>query len=162
MDLVRIRFLFHPPLSEKTTFVYSRLLPYLPDHGNIVGSIVQALCAKTYAVFDDVKASKWQAAEVYSEPRRFRGTCSNRLISEFAHTRPHLPRAYCLCIVSSLFIISQASAIIVSFVETLWVATLLLRLAYRSLFGSCPTITIEWFRMAHFSENLGIVSFAPR
>lgn len=103
------------------------------------------------------------------------------LISDFAHTRLRIPRAYCLCIVSSLFIISQASAIIVSSVETLWVATLLLGLAYGSLFGSCPTIMIEWFGMrkaiflciitrfasthipspAHFSENWGFVSFSP-
>ena len=72
------------------------------------------------------------------------------LISDFAHTRLRIPRAYCLCIVSSLFIISQASAIMVSSVETLWVATLLLGLAYGSLFGSYPTILIEWFGMCKY------------
>ena len=67
------------------------------------------------------------------------------LVSDFAHTRLRLPRAYCFCIVSSLFIVSQATAIIVSSVETLWIATLLLGFAYGSLFGSCPAVVIEWF-----------------
>lgn len=31
---------------------------------NNVGSIAQALYAKTHAVYDDVEASKWQAAQV--------------------------------------------------------------------------------------------------
>jgi MFS family permease len=87
--------------------------------------------------------------------------CIPGLISDFAYTRLRLPRVYSLCIVSSLFIISQAAAIIVSSVEALWVATLLLGLAYGSLFGSCPTIMIEWFGLAHFSENMGYVFLSP-
>ena len=71
--------------------------------------------------------------------------CILGLISDFTHTRLRLPRTYCLCIVSSLFIISQVTAIAVSSVETLWIATLLLGLAYGSLFGSYPAIMIEWF-----------------
>jgi len=43
----------------------------------------------------------------------------------------------------------------------LWIATLLLGFAYGSLFGSCPAIIIEWFGLAHFSENMGYVSFSP-
>ena len=137
---------------------------------NNVGSISQALYAKTHAVYDDVEASKWQAAQVsILSLGNFAGrvligevcasltcliltNCIPGIISDFAHTRLRLPRAYCLCIVSSLFIISQATAIIVSSVETLWVATLLLGLAYGSLFGSCPTIIIEWFGLgkSHF------------
>lgn len=66
-------------------------------------------------------------------------------MSDFTHTRLRVPRAYLLCIVSSLFIISQGAAIAVSSVETLWIASLLLGLAYGSLFGSYPTVMIEWF-----------------
>jgi len=129
---------------------------------NNVGSISQALYAKTHEVYDDVEASKWQAAQVsILSLGNFAGRILIGLISDFAHTRLRLPRAYCLCIVSSLFIISQATAIIVSSVETLWVATLLLGLAYGSLFGSCPTIIIEWFGLAHLSENWGYASFSP-
>ena len=130
---------------------------------NNVGSIAQALYAKEHTVYDDVEASKWQAAQVsILSLGNFAGriligevfaplaclNLTNRipgLISDSAHTRLHLPRAYCLCIVSFLFIISQATAMIVSSVETLWIATLLLGLAYGALFGSYPTIMIEWF-----------------
>ena len=130
---------------------------------NNVGSIAQALYAKTHTVYDDVEASKWQAAQVsILSLANFAGriligeanpssTCrkpnqrGEGLTSDFAYTRLRLPRAYCLCIVSSLFIISQATAIIVSSVETLWVATFLLGLAYGAMSGSYPTIMIEWF-----------------
>ena len=130
---------------------------------NNVGSISQALYAKAHTVYDDVEASKWQAAQVsILSLGNFAGriligdvctplTCvilTNfvpGLVSDFVHTRLRLPRAYCLCIVSTLFIISQTIAIMVSSVETLWVATLLLGFAYGSLFGSSPTIIIDWF-----------------
>ncbi|KAG6375350.1 major facilitator superfamily domain-containing protein [Boletus reticuloceps] len=129
---------------------------------NNVGSISQALYAKTHTVYDDVEAAKWQAAQVsILSLGNFAGRILVGLISDFGHIRLRIPRAYCLCIVSSLFIVSQATAMIVSSVETLWVATLLLGLAYGFLFGSCPSIMIEWFGMAHFSENWGYLSFSP-
>ncbi|KAI9566752.1 major facilitator superfamily domain-containing protein [Boletus coccyginus] len=129
---------------------------------NNVGSISQALYAKSHTVYDDVEASKWQAAQVsILSLGSFAGRVLIGLISDFAHIRLRIPRAYCLCIVSSLFIISQATVIVISSVETLWLATLLLGLAYGSLFGSCPTILIEWFGLAHFSENWGYASFSP-
>ncbi|KAF8120704.1 major facilitator superfamily domain-containing protein [Boletus edulis] len=145
---------------------------------NNVGSISQALYAKTHTVYDDVEAAKWQAAqvsilslgnfagriligEVCATPSLALTNYVQGLISDFGHIRLRIPRAYCLCIVSSLFIVSQATAMTVSSVETLWVATLLLGLAYGFLFGSCPTIMIEWFGMAHFSENWGYLSFSP-
>jgi len=129
---------------------------------NNVGSIAQALYAKTHPVYDDVEASKWQAAQVsILSLGNFSGRILIGLISDFAHTRLRLPRVNCLCIVSCGFILSQAAAMIVSSVETLWIATLLLGLAYGSLFGSLPTIMIEWFGLAHLAENLGFVAFSP-
>ncbi|KAG9309730.1 major facilitator superfamily domain-containing protein [Chiua virens] len=129
---------------------------------NNVGSISQALYAKTHPVYDDIEASKWQAAQVsVLSLGNFAGRILIGLISDFTHNRLHLPRTYCLCIVSSLFIVSQATAIAVSSVKTLWIATLLLGLAYGSLFGSLPAIMIDWFGLAHFSENWGYVSFSP-
>jgi hypothetical protein len=59
--------------------------------------------------------------------------------------RLHLPRAYCFCIVSTLFVVSQLSVISVDDVAHLWKATALLGLAYGSLFGIAPTIIIDWF-----------------
>ncbi|KIK91177.1 hypothetical protein PAXRUDRAFT_831061 [Paxillus rubicundulus Ve08.2h10] len=129
---------------------------------NNVGSISQALYAKANPMYDDLEASKWQAAQVSTVSiGNFAGRILIGLISDFTRNRLHLPRAYCLCIVSSLFIISQAFAIGISSVQSLWMASSLLGLAYGSLFGICPTIVIEWFGLAHLSENWGFVSFAP-
>ncbi|KAG9312377.1 hypothetical protein JVU11DRAFT_6753 [Chiua virens] len=124
---------------------------------NNVGAISQALYAKTHAVYDDIEASKWQAAQVsILSLGNFAGRIAiGSFLSDFTHTHLRFPRAYCLCIVSSLFIISQATAIAVSSVKTLWIATLLSGFAYGSLFGSFPAIMIDRFGMAHFSENWG-------
>jgi hypothetical protein len=67
------------------------------------------------------------------------------LIADLIRFRLRLPRAYCFCIVSTLFVVSQLSAISVNDVAHLWKATALLGLAYGSLFGICPTIVIDWF-----------------
>ncbi|KAF9224559.1 MFS general substrate transporter [Gyrodon lividus] len=129
---------------------------------NNVGSISQALYAKANPIYDDIEASKWQAAQVsILSIGNFAGRILIGLISDFTRNRLHLPRAYCLCIVSALFIISQAFAIGISSVQSLWMASALLGLAYGSLFGVCPTIVIEWFGLAHLSENWGYASLAP-
>ncbi|KAF9236916.1 major facilitator superfamily domain-containing protein [Melanogaster broomeanus] len=129
---------------------------------NNVGSISQALYAKANPIYDEVEALKWQAAQVSTvSVGNFAGRIIIGLISDFTRNRLNLPRAYCLCIVSAAFIVSQAFAIGVSSVESLWMASTLLGLAYGSLFGICPTIMIEWFGLAHLSENWGYVSFAP-
>ncbi|KIJ58855.1 hypothetical protein HYDPIDRAFT_101889 [Hydnomerulius pinastri MD-312] len=129
---------------------------------NNVGSISQALYAKANPIYDDLEASKWQAAQVSTVSiGNFAGRILIGLISDFTRNRLHLPRAYCLCIVSSLFIVSQAFAIGITSVQSLWMASALLGLAYGSLFGICPTIVIEWFGLAHLSENWGYASLAP-
>ncbi|KAF8839371.1 MFS general substrate transporter [Paxillus ammoniavirescens] len=129
---------------------------------NNVGSISQALYAKANPIYDALEASKWQASQVSTlSIGNFAGRILIGSISDFAHNRLHLPRVYCLCIVSCLFIISQVFAIGISSVQSLWMASSLLGLAYGSLFGLCPTIIIEWFGLAHFSENLGYTFPAP-
>ncbi|KAH7916644.1 major facilitator superfamily domain-containing protein [Hygrophoropsis aurantiaca] len=129
---------------------------------NNVGSISQALYAKGNPSYDEIEASRWQATQVSIISI---GNCAGRIligiISDFARIRLHLPRAYCLCIVSTLFIISQIVAINVYDVAHLWQASGLLGLAYGGLFGICPTIVIDWFGLAHLSENWGYVSFSP-
>ncbi|KIJ21223.1 hypothetical protein PAXINDRAFT_107124 [Paxillus involutus ATCC 200175] len=129
---------------------------------NNVGSISQALYAKANPIYDGLEASKWQAAQVSTlSIGNFAGRILIGSISDVTRNRLHLPRAYCLCIVSCLFIISQAFAIGISSVQSLWMASSLLGLAYGSLFGLCPTIVIEWFGLAHLSENWGYTSLAP-
>ncbi|KAF8839373.1 MFS general substrate transporter [Paxillus ammoniavirescens] len=129
---------------------------------NNVGSISQALYAKANPMYDGLEASKWQAAQVSTlSIGNFAGRILIGPISDFTRNRLHLPRAYSLCIVSCLFIISQAFAIGISSVQSLWIASSLLGLAYGSLFCLCPTIVIEWFGLAHLSENWGYTSLAP-
>ncbi|KAL4075473.1 hypothetical protein J3A83DRAFT_4220212 [Scleroderma citrinum] len=91
----------------------------------------------------------------------FAGRIVMGLISDFMHTRLRISRAYCMCIVSSLFIISQVLATNLSDVNTLWIATILLGFAYGSMAGQLPAIMIEWFGLAHLSENAGWASIVP-
>ncbi|KAI5988455.1 major facilitator superfamily domain-containing protein [Pisolithus marmoratus] len=129
---------------------------------NNIGSISLALFAKSNPNYDEVEASKWQAAQVSTlSVGNFVGRILSGLVSDFIRNRLHLPRAYSLCIVSSLFIISQASAMAISSVSTLWIATATLGVAYGSLYGALPSIIIDWFGLAHLSENWGYVTLAP-
>ncbi|KIK22453.1 hypothetical protein PISMIDRAFT_102363 [Pisolithus microcarpus 441] len=129
---------------------------------NNVGSISLALFAKSNPNYEEEEASKLQAAQVSTlSVGNFAGRILIGLISDFTRSQFQLPRAYSLCIVSSLFIISQAFAIGISSVGTLWMATAFLGFAYGSLFGCLPAIAIDWFGLAHLSENLGYLSLAP-
>ncbi|KAL4067163.1 major facilitator superfamily domain-containing protein [Scleroderma yunnanense] len=129
---------------------------------NNVGSIVLALYAQSNPEYDHLEASKRQAAQVSTlSVGNFAGRIVMGLTSDFMRTHLRISRAYCMCIVSSLFIISQVLAMNLSDVNTLWIATVLLGFAYGGLFGQMPAIMIEWFGLAHFSENSGWTSIAP-
>lgn len=129
---------------------------------NNVGSISQALYAKGNPNYDELEASRWQAAQVSTlSVCNFAGRILIGLIADLIRFRLRLPRAYCFCIVSTLFVVSQLSAISVNDVAHLWKATALLGLAYGSLFGICPTIVIDWFGLSHLSENWGFISLSP-
>ena len=56
-----------------------------------------------------------------------------------------MPRSFCISLVAALFVISQLAVYNVENVNNLWKASALLGVAYGSLFGLFPTITIEWF-----------------
>ncbi|KAG2124677.1 major facilitator superfamily domain-containing protein [Suillus clintonianus] len=129
---------------------------------NNVGSISQALYAKGNPNYDELEASRWQAAQVSTlSICNFAGRILIGLIADLTRIRLRLPRAYCFCIVSTLFVISQLTAINVNDVAHLWKATAILGLAYGSLFGIAPTIVIDWFGLSHLSENWGYVSLSP-
>ncbi|KAG2365271.1 MFS general substrate transporter [Suillus spraguei] len=129
---------------------------------NNVGSISQALYAKGNPNYDELEASQWQAAQVSTlSVCNFAGRILIGLIADLMRIRLRLPRAYCLSIVSTLFVISQLSAVSVNNVTHLWKATALLGLAQGSLFGIAPTIVIDWFGLSHLSENWGFVSLSP-
>lgn len=146
------------------SFSLSRATPCVIEADiNNVGSISHALYANSNPNYNEAEASEWQTSQVstlsvcnfagrvfigevslcaYYIPRLTHGT---GLVSDFIRNRLDLPRSYCLCLVSILFIISQATAISVTSVNTLWIATTVLGVAYGSLWGIIPTINIEWF-----------------
>jgi len=129
---------------------------------NNVGSISLALYAQSNPDYDPVEAVKWQAKQVSTiSIGNFSGRLIIGLISDFIHTRLHLPRTYSLCLVSFVFIVSQAVAISITSVDTLWIASAVLGLAYGNLWGGLPAIIIDWFGLAHLSENWGYVALAP-
>ncbi|KZT23204.1 MFS general substrate transporter [Neolentinus lepideus HHB14362 ss-1] len=129
---------------------------------NNVGSISEALSAKGNPNYDQIEASRWQASQVSTVSIT---NCLGRflvgILADFAKNQLHLPRSYCATVVSTLFLISQLTAISIGDVSELWKASALLGLSYGSMFGLYPTLCIEWFGMPHFSENWGFLSLAP-
>lgn len=129
---------------------------------NNVGLITLALYAKANPVYDEIAVSAWQTAQVSILSI---SNCAGRIligmISDFMQTYLHLPRAYSLCIVSSLFIISQMAVMSVSSITALWMASVMVGVAYGSLLGVLPSVVIDWFGLAHQSENSGWVMLSP-
>ncbi|KAL0948954.1 hypothetical protein HGRIS_009059 [Hohenbuehelia grisea] len=129
---------------------------------NNVGSMSQALYAKANSPYDPLKAGEWQATQVSMiSLNNFAGRIIIGLISDFAKTRLHVPRSYCLVIVSCTLLASQLYAASVEEVTSLWKASMILGLGYGSVFSMFPSMCIEWFGLPHFSENWGFLSMAP-
>ncbi|KAJ7235305.1 major facilitator superfamily domain-containing protein [Mycena haematopus] len=129
---------------------------------NNVGSMSQALFAQTHPVYDEVEASKWQATQVSTiSVMNFAGRIIIGLISDSVKNRFGFPRSYSLMLVSSLFFSSQLLAAQISDVTDLWKASALVGLSYGTIFGIFPTVCIEFFGLAHFSENWGFLSLSP-
>ncbi|THH01153.1 hypothetical protein EW145_g6962 [Phellinidium pouzarii] len=129
---------------------------------NNVGSISQALFAQGNPEFDEIESAKWQSMQVSIISI---ANCLGRILSgvgaDLVKNQLSAPRTYCLCVVAVLFVTSQVLAAHITNVEGLWHASALLGLAYGGVFGLYPTIAIEWFGLAHFSENWGFVSLSP-
>ncbi|KAI5117521.1 hypothetical protein M0805_009529 [Coniferiporia weirii] len=129
---------------------------------NNVGSISQALFAKGNPDFDEIESAKWQSMQVSIISI---ANCLGRILSgvgaDLVKNRLGAPRTYCLCVVATAFVLSQVLVTHIENVENLWRASALLGLAYGGVFGLYPTIVIEWFGLAHFSENWGFVSVSP-
>ncbi|KAJ7074054.1 major facilitator superfamily domain-containing protein [Mycena amicta] len=129
---------------------------------NNVGSMSQALYAKASPTYDEVEASKWQAAQVSTiSVMNFSGRIIIGLISDNIKNRFGFPRSYSLLIVSTLFFSSQLLALQITAVEDLWKASVLVGLSYGTIFGLFPTVCIEFFGLSHFSENWGFLSLSP-
>ena len=58
-----------------------------------------------------------------------------------------MPRSYCLVLVAVMFFVSQIVAGSVNDITHLWIASILIGLAYGGVFSLFPTVCIEWFGM---------------
>ncbi|OCH93252.1 MFS general substrate transporter [Obba rivulosa] len=129
---------------------------------NNVGLISQALFTKGNPDYDEAKSSQWQATQVSTiSVMNCIGRISIGIIADFSRNYLHFPRSFCITLVAALFVISQIMAFYIDDVSDLWKASAMLGWAYGSLMGLFPTVTIEWFGLAHFSENWGCVSLSP-
>jgi len=129
---------------------------------NNAGSIAQALFAHGNAGYDETESSAWQAAQVSIISL---ANCFGRVLISIAadavKSRVHVPRSFCIPPVSALFICALLMLIMISDVHHLWAASGFIGFAYGCWFGLLPAISIEWFGLAHFSENWGIISIFP-
>ncbi|KAI0002902.1 major facilitator superfamily domain-containing protein [Russula compacta] len=129
---------------------------------NNVGSVAQALLAHGNPSYDEAESSAWQAAQVSAiSLASFFGRVAIGIVADKAKSRLRVPRSFCLPLVTTFFILALLLLIAIDNVHHLWTASGLLGLAYGCWFGLLPTISIEWFGLAHFSENWGIVSVFP-
>ncbi|KAH9963274.1 major facilitator superfamily domain-containing protein [Russula dissimulans] len=129
---------------------------------NNVGSMAQTLLVHDNPAYNEAESSAWQAAQVSAlSLANFSGRVVIGIVADMAKSRFRVPRAFCLPLVTALFIFSLLSLISIGDVRHLWMASVLLGLGYGCWFGLLPTISIEWFGLDHFSENWGIISLFP-
>ncbi|KAF8812664.1 MFS general substrate transporter [Phlegmacium glaucopus] len=129
---------------------------------NNVGSMSRCLYAHDNSLYDEAQALKWQAAQVSAiSLSNFGGRILIGFFSDFAKRLYKTPRSHSLALVSFLCLISQVVAGNVSNVSNLWIASALLGLAHGSIAALVPTVSLEWFGLPHFSENMGYVCISP-
>jgi len=128
---------------------------------NNVGLMARALALKDATNLDEQENVKWQTLQVSTFSI---ASCIGRIligvIADFTKHRG-MRRAWCIPTVATSFLISQLVGLRVRDIEHLQYAVTLVGISYGGVFGLLPTITIEWFGMAHFSENWGLVSLSP-
>jgi len=123
---------------------------------NNVGSMVQALLAHENSEYDQVASLKLQSQQVsYISLCSFGGRITIGIIADVLKNRFRFPRSFVLMIVASSFLASQVILYRISAVRSIWQASVFLGASYGMLFGIFPTLVIEWFGLAHFSENWG-------
>ncbi|KAG7095093.1 hypothetical protein E1B28_005880 [Marasmius oreades] len=134
---------------------------------NNVGSMSRALFVheaknSTLSDQDQVDIVKWQAAQVSTISfMNFSGRLFIGFFSDFVKARLGQPRSFLLVLVSFLVLLSQITAMTVDRLEDLWKASTLLGLGYGTVFSLFAALCVEWFGLAHFSENWGYLSLAP-
>ena len=100
------------------------------------------------AQYDPSAVARWQATQVSTiSVSNFLGRIFIGLISDYTKHAYSLPRSYSLTLISLVFFLSQLVIISVTSISSLWIASLLLGLAYGSMFSIFPTVCMEWFGM---------------
>jgi len=128
---------------------------------NNVGLMVRALMSNDNASSDERENVKWQTLQVSAlSIASCIGRFSIGIAADFGKHRG-IRRAHCIPVVAALFLISQLVGLGVRDIEHLKYAVILVGVSYGGVFGLLPTIIIEWFGIAHFSENWGLVSLSP-
>nr|XP_018266005.1 uncharacterized protein I303_02383 [Kwoniella dejecticola CBS 10117]OBR88163.1 hypothetical protein I303_02383 [Kwoniella dejecticola CBS 10117] len=129
---------------------------------NNAGTVTLALGRENQRVYDKAKIGGYQAKQVGLVSI---WNCGGRIIggvvSDFGKNKFGIRRVWFLPVVAVLFTISQISAMQTVHVQSLWMVSTLLGLAYGSLFNVMPMLILEWFGMKHFSQNWGWVAVAP-
>jgi MFS family permease len=128
-----------------TPFLTQLIDGNIPDINN-AGSIAQALFAHGNAGYDEAESSAWQAAQVstISLANCF-GRVTIGIIADAVKSRVHVPRSFCMPLVSTFFIMALLLLTAINDVHHLWVASGFIGLAYGFWFGLLPAISIEWF-----------------
>lgn len=94
------------------------------------------------------EALKWQSTQVSTiSLTNFAGRIFLGLVSDFTKNKLSFPRSYCMVLVSFMMLVSQLVVQRIDDVGNLWSASVMLGLAYGSVFALFPSITIEWFGM---------------
>ncbi|WVR04228.1 hypothetical protein IAU60_001228 [Kwoniella sp. DSM 27419] len=129
---------------------------------NNAGTVALALGRQGMREYDRRRVAGYQAKQVGLVSL---WNCAGRIIggigSDFAKTKYRIGRIWFLPVVCILFIISQLAALHTTQVQSLWMVSSLLGLAYGSLFNVLPMLVLEWFGMKHFSQNWGWTAVAP-
>lgn len=128
---------------------------------NNVGLMARALASKGNAASGEEENMKWQALQVSTlSIASCVGRISIGLTADFVNHRG-MRRVWCLSAVAVSFLVSQVVALQIQDIKYLQYSALLVGISYGGVFGLMPTITIEWFGMAHLGENLGLISVSP-
>ncbi|KAK6904259.1 hypothetical protein I203_107775 [Kwoniella mangroviensis CBS 8507] len=129
---------------------------------NNAGTVALALGRDGQRVYDKERVAGYQAKQVGLVSL---WNCGGRIIggvvSDFGKNKFGIRRVWFLPIVAILFTISQVSALETTRVQSLWMVSTLLGLAYGALFNVMPMLVLEWFGMKHFSQNWGWTAVAP-
>ncbi|GLB33203.1 putative MFS general substrate transporter [Lyophyllum shimeji] len=129
---------------------------------NNVGSISQALYAKSTTAYKPVEAARWQADQVSTiSVLNCMGRIVIGLITDYGKHHLGLPRSYCFVLVSAVFLASQVMVANIDDIHNLWLASATLGLAHGSAFSLLAPVCLDWFGMPHFSENSGYLALSP-